>query len=820
MSYKFTDLVDIKDLITTCQLFSNLTGYTVALGSHPEQEILFLLGTRDICKIYHRKYGRTNRFCIKSNSKLTENLTEPGQISLSYCANGLIDGATPIFVDGEHLANLFSGQVFFTEPDIAFFERQAKRYGFNKTEYLEALSKVPIVKEQDFRLCLTYLSRMASTIAEIGVINKKQKEKELLLEQANVDLQIQLQTILDNSPNIVSLKDKDSKFLLVNETFAKFCHKDPSELIGKSDLECFPPKLAKKNLEAEQEIIQSGQKKVFEELLETIGGEKLHAETFKAPIYNKEKKLTGTLTISHDITRQKNAEKALKESEARYKGLFSNIRSSIIVFYVCEESNKFIFKDVNANFETLSKHSKDELIGNELYDVFPVAKNSPFYTAIKKVIETKTNEYLEEFYYKDPYFEGWLSAQIYNLPGDEICLLINDVTDFKKAQEDLKLTNFSIESADYQVFWVNPDGTIARVNNAVCKALGYSKDELYKMHVSDFNPLYRNNKWPNVWKSIKDAGLKRYESVHIRKDGTQYPVEIFPHYFEFEAKEYNVTFVVDITERKEIEAKLNEKQTDLKNIVDEKTNELQKSLNDLEKMNIFLKDANNHKNRFLSAMSHELRTPLNAILGFSTTLKMQYYGELNDKQHEYTDLINESGRHLLSLIDEILDITKIDSGVIELKYGNVEINPFIKNLITKMNASFYEKNIKIETNLDPKLEFIIVDPSKLKQIINNLLSNALKFTDKGGKISVKTIKQYDNIKISIKDNGIGIPENEQTKIFQEFYKTEEVRIKAIGGTGIGLSLTKRLVEMHDGQIGFKSTKGKGSEFWVILPIEQ
>lgn len=820
MPIKFTDLVDIEKLKKTCTLFAQLTGFTVALGTHPEQDILFLLGSRDICKFYHRKYNRTNTFCIASNSKLTHELTQPGQIAINYCANGLIDGATPVYVDGEHLANLFSGQVFFTEPDIAFFERQAKKCGFDKKEYMEALKKVPIVKEEDFRLCLSYLTQMASNMAEVGIINKKLKEKELLLEQTNIDLQAQQQIIFDNSPNIVSLKDIDSKYLLVNKAFAKFFNKTPSELIGKTDFDCFPKNIAEKYLKEDQEILKTGQHKVYEEYLENLDGQKLCTETFKTPIYSTDNTLTGTLAVSNDITRQKKTEEALKETKVRYKGLFSNINSSLIVFSVDKQNQKLIFKDVNKNFEILSKHTKQELIGKDIYEVFPVAKESPFFNGINKVIETQTPEYLDDFYYSDPNFKGWLSCQIYNLPGEEICLLINDVTRVKKAEEDLRLTNFSLDAADYQIYWVNPDGTIARVNQAVCDTLGYSKEELSQMHVSDFNPLYKNNKWPTIWKSIKEAGLKRYESTHIRKDGREYPVEISPNYFEFEGKEYNVTFIVDISERKELEKALNKKQCDLENMVNDKTKELQLSLKELEKMNLFLQEANNHKNRFLSAMSHELRTPLNAILGFSSTLKMTYYGELNDKQSEYIDLINDSGRHLLSLIDEVLDITKIDSGVVELKFGSIEINSFIEGIIEKMTISFYEKAIKIESNFDPNIDFIIADPGKLKQILKNILSNALKFTPKDGKVIVTTEKLDDKIKISIKDNGVGIPETEQEKIFTEFYKTNEARTQAVGGTGIGLCLTKRLVEMHKGEVGVESTYGVGSEFWILLPITQ
>ncbi|MGD9580506.1 MAG: PocR ligand-binding domain-containing protein, partial [Vampirovibrionia bacterium] len=325
MQYQITDLIDIESFKLTCELFAKLTGYTVSMGSHPDQTKFFLVSSKGICRDFHRKNARTSNFCVKSNLKLTEGLTKPGQIAISYCANGLIDGATPVFVDGQHLANLFAGQVFFTEPDIPFFERQAKKYGFDKDEYLDALSKVPIVKEKDFKLCLTYLANMASCLATVGIMNKDLKDKEAILKKTNFTLMLQQRSLLDSSPNIVSLKYFNGNYLLVNKAFSSFCNIKSNELDGKTDFDCFTDDVAAKLKKMDKQVIENKKQEVFELKLKSINnGNKMITETYKSPVYDDNDEFLGILSISNDITRQKNIEKALKQSEERYKGLFSN----------------------------------------------------------------------------------------------------------------------------------------------------------------------------------------------------------------------------------------------------------------------------------------------------------------------------------------------------------------------------------------------------------------------------------------------------------------------------------------------------------------
>jgi len=241
--------------------------------------------------------------------------------------------------------------------------------------------------------------------------------------------------------------------------------------------------------------------------------------------------------------------------------------------------------------------------------------------------------------------------------------------------------------------------------------------------------------------------------------------------------------------------------------------------NELVEANIQLQEANQGKSRFLSSMSHELRTPLNAVLGFADLLKGKFFGVLNDKQFGYVKQIEKSGHHLLELINELLDIAKIDSGTAELHLEEFDPREYLIGTVGLMQPQFLKKKIDFNLSHDPSLTVMTGDRRRCNQIMLNLLSNAVKYTPVGGKIEIRFIRHEGQVKFMISDSGIGIEPKEQGKIFSEFHQADRVRDENLGGTGIGLALTRRLVEMHGGEIGVTSALGKGSTFWFSLPLK-
>jgi GAF domain-containing protein len=228
--------------------------------------------------------------------------------------------------------------------------------------------------------------------------------------------------------------------------------------------------------------------------------------------------------------------------------------------------------------------------------------------------------------------------------------------------------------------------------------------------------------------------------------------------------------------------------------------------------------ANRHKSEFLANMSHELRTPLNAIIGFSEVLQERLFGELNDKQAEYTDDILTSGRHLLSLINEILDLSKVEAGRMELELAPFDLPLAIDNARTFVRERATRHGINLDIDVDERLGEFVGDERKIKQILLNLLSNAVKFTPEGGRIGIAARQSDGAVEISVSDTGVGIAPEDQPKIFEEFRQVGSDYAHKVEGTGLGLTLAKKFVELHGGKIWVTSEVGKGSKFTFTLPI--
>ena len=224
------------------------------------------------------------------------------------------------------------------------------------------------------------------------------------------------------------------------------------------------------------------------------------------------------------------------------------------------------------------------------------------------------------------------------------------------------------------------------------------------------------------------------------------------------------------------------------------------------------------KNEFLASVSHELRTPLNAIIGFSDILKAQVYGKLSDKQQEFVNDIQVSGVQLLGMVNEILDITKLEANAMKLVKRYFEISRPIIETSNLLMPLIKKKNIKLTQNIQKDID-IYADYQKIQQVLYNLISNAIKYTPENGKIDISVTNTAKKIKISVKDNGIGIEPKDHKKIFQKFVQLEDAFYKKETSTGLGLTITMQLVKMHKGSIKINSEKGKGAEFIVTLPIE-
>jgi PAS domain S-box-containing protein len=514
--------------------------------------------------------------------------------------------------------------------------------------------------------------------------------------------------------------------------------------------------------------------------------------------------------VRKDITERKRTEAALRESEERFRILVDRI-TDYAIFRLTPTGHVASW---NQGAERINGYKQDEIIGRHFSCFYPPEELASGFPERELQVASQAGRYEEEGWrVRKDGSRFWANVVITPLKDESGTLrgfskITRDITERKATEERLHES----EERHRKLFDNNPHPTwvfdretlrFLAVNSAAVRKYGYSLAEFMTITIKD---IRSTEEVPSLLESvalIRDGNEKVSDWKHRLKDGSIIDVEITSYALNFLGRPAEVVVAVDISQKKRAEAERTKF-----------TDSLAAANRQLELRNREVEQATKLKSKFLASMSHELRTPLNAIVGFSGLLADGTAGATNDKQKRFVTHIKDGAHHLLQLINDILDLSKIEAGQLEIHCEDFQVKDALPEVLSTIRPLAMAKNIQVHHDLAASGS-IYADRVRFKQILYNLLSNAVKFTPEGGHVSLHYAEQGELICISVADTGIGIRAKDQEVIFEEFRQIEGDG--AHEGTGLGLAITKRLVEQQGGNIWLESEFGKGTRFSFTMP---
>lgn len=532
-------------------------------------------------------------------------------------------------------------------------------------------------------------------------------------------------------------------------------------------------------------------------------------------------------SLRKEIAERKQAEDALRESREFLQAVMNSLSAQVVV--LDSQGEIVMYNQAWSQFARhvgLQKGSSclgvNYLDACEHSDPKGGASARQAAQGIREVIGGKRDSLYMEYACVATGELRWFQLRVSKLSYHDrewVIAAFENITECKRVEEELRLSEQRFQTvADFTYnweYWLGHDSEYIYISPSCEQFTGYCREDfigdpgllIELIHPEDRDHFVKHRHVEHDTEESSSCIFRLF-----RRDGELRWINhacrpVYSREGEFLGRRASNS---DITERKLAEEALAEERANLEKTVALRTQQLRQSLNELQ-------EANRHKGHFLSCMSHELRTPLNAVLGFSDLLGEQVFGELNDKQKEYVDLIQCSGNHLLELINDLLDLAKIDNGALELEMEELSVSELIDSAMTMISSDAAKKSVALQTQIPEDLPAIRADRRRFIQILLNLLTNAVKFTNTDGLIEVRARREGPLLRVEVVDDGIGILPEDQERIFSEFEQADRTRDTALGGSGIGLAVCKRLVELHGGLIGVESGIGEGSTFWFHIP---
>jgi PAS domain S-box-containing protein len=470
---------------------------------------------------------------------------------------------------------------------------------------------------------------------------------------------------------------------------------------------------------------------------------------------------------------------------------------------LCIADTDGFFRRLNPQWEAVLGYSLPELEGRQFLELVHPDDQASTLAAVGALSAQKiVLDFVNRYRCKDGSYR-WIEWRSYPA-GNLIYAAARDITERRKAEEALRMFRFLIDQAPIHISWMNKDAGFSYANDQACRSLGYSREEMLRLHLWDIDPIYPKERWESNWEEYqqdRQGGGEHLETLHRRKDGVDFPVEVSSKHLWFGDNELHVAFVRDISERKKMEEKIQRMNEELEQRVIERTAQLEAANNELE--------------AFAYSVSHDLRAPLRAIDGYSKILIEDFATHLDEEGKQVCAVISNEANRMGQLIDDLLAFSRVSR--VELQVVPVDMTALVRSIYQKLIEPEKAERIKFHLATLPQA---LADPNLIQQVWTNLLANAIKFSrqQQPALIEVGGTQDGQEITYWVRDNGAGFDMRFVGKLFGVFQRLHSEH--EFEGTGVGLAIVQRVIQRHGGRVWAVGEVDRGATFSFTLPLER